>query len=97
MAGTDLRTIEIHVGNDVQGVRRARLLRWLGQRREAATFAIIYSVATGVLSGLAGMALALVLHWVQHRAFGYSLAIVIGPESFLKVSLRRPRPGVLLS
>ncbi|MBZ9601407.1 chloride channel protein [Phyllobacterium chamaecytisi] len=83
MADTEPRTMEISVGNDVQGIR-ARLLRWLVLRSEAATLAIIYSVATGVLSGLAGMALALVLHWVQHRAFGYSLAIVTGPESFLE-------------
>ncbi|MCT6793354.1 chloride channel protein [Klebsiella pneumoniae subsp. pneumoniae] len=41
-------------------------------------------IATGVVSGLAGMVLALVLHAVQHYAFGYSSAHVISDESFLQ-------------
>jgi H+/Cl- antiporter ClcA len=39
---------------------------------------------TGVLAGLAGMCLALLLHAIQHIAFGYSLDAVIGHISFLE-------------
>lgn len=41
-------------------------------------------IATGVLAGLAGMMLALILHVVQHYAFGYSVDHVISSESFLQ-------------
>lgn len=40
--------------------------------------------ATGLFAGVAGMALALLLHAIQHIAFGYSLNAVIGPVSFLE-------------
>lgn len=40
-------------------------------------------ILTGVGAGLAGMALALLLHTVQHLAYGYSLHSIISPESFL--------------
>lgn len=39
---------------------------------------------TGILAGLAGMCLALLLHAIQHVAFGYSLDAVIGHISFLE-------------
>ena len=38
----------------------------------------------GCLSGLAGLLLALILHSVQHLAFGYSIDAVISSESFLQ-------------
>lgn len=41
-------------------------------------------IVTGVVAGLAGMALALILHAIQHYAFGYSSAHVISAESFLQ-------------
>ncbi|KKW50238.1 chloride channel protein [Pantoea ananatis] len=41
-------------------------------------------VATGLAAGLAGMALGLILHTVQHYAFGYSMSHVIGTVSFLQ-------------
>jgi len=41
-------------------------------------------VVTGILSGIAGMLLALLLHEVQHLAFGYSFDKVISPISFLE-------------
>jgi H+/Cl- antiporter ClcA len=41
------------------------------------------TVVTGVGAGLGGMSLALLLHAVQHLAYGYSLGSLIGPESFL--------------
>lgn len=40
--------------------------------------------ATGVLAGLGGMCLALLLHAVQHLAFGYDMFSLHGGESFLQ-------------
>jgi H+/Cl- antiporter ClcA len=47
--------------------------------------AVIVSVTllTGIGAGLGAMLLALLLHWIQHVAFGYSLTHVISSESFL--------------
>jgi H+/Cl- antiporter ClcA len=42
------------------------------------------TVLTGVAAGLGGMVLALLLHVVQHFAYGYSLAAVRSDESFLQ-------------
>lgn len=42
------------------------------------------TIAVGICSGLGGMLLALLLHYIQHIAFGYSLGQVISPESFLE-------------
>lgn len=41
-------------------------------------------ITTGVVAGVAGMVLALILHAIQHYAFGYSSAHVISAESFLQ-------------
>lgn len=41
-------------------------------------------VLTGVLAGLSGMVLAMILHAIQHLAFGYSLDRLVGTESFLQ-------------
>jgi H+/Cl- antiporter ClcA len=41
------------------------------------------TVMIGVSAGLAGLALTLLLHAIQHLAYGYSLGAIIGPESFL--------------
>lgn len=41
------------------------------------------TVLTGVGAGLGGMLLALLLHAIQHVAYAYSVAHVIGAESFL--------------
>lgn len=38
---------------------------------------------TGMAGGLAGLSLALLLHAIQHLAYGYSLHALIGGESFL--------------
>ncbi|THF49358.1 chloride channel protein [Allorhizobium terrae] len=40
--------------------------------------------ATGLFAGISGMLLALLLHALQHIAFGYSLDAIIGPISFLE-------------
>ncbi|MCE3045791.1 chloride channel protein [Legionella sp. 16cNR16C] len=47
-------------------------------------YLIIVTVIIGVLSGLSGMCIALLLHWIQHIAYGYSLQHIISPESFLQ-------------
>ena len=55
-------------------------------------------VLTGVGAGVGGMVLALLLHAIQHVAYGYSLHELNGPESFLQgVSAASPlrRVGVL--
>ncbi|AFQ50680.1 chloride channel protein [Burkholderia cepacia] len=51
----------------------------------ASPFARIAAVTilTGVGAGLGGMLLALLLHAIQHVAYGYSLGQVVGTESFL--------------
>ncbi|WP_321805663.1 chloride channel protein [Burkholderia sp. BCC1993] len=41
------------------------------------------TILTGVGAGVGGMLLALLLHAIQHVAYGYSLAHVVGTESFL--------------
>lgn len=51
--------------------------------RSLARFAAV-TVLTGVGAGLGGMALALLLHAIQHVAYGYSVAHVISAESFLE-------------
>ncbi|MGD0646893.1 MAG: chloride channel protein [Acidobacteriaceae bacterium] len=42
------------------------------------------TVAVGLASGLGGMALGLLLHFIQHVAYGYSLHSLISHESFLE-------------
>ena len=37
-------------------------------------------VLTGILAGLSGMVLALILHAIQHLAFGYSHGQLVGSE-----------------
>ncbi|MBR8233123.1 chloride channel protein [Burkholderia sp. AU42008] len=43
----------------------------------------VVTVLTGIGAGFGGMLLALLLHAIQHVAYGYSIAHVIGAESFL--------------
>ena len=45
---------------------------------------MVVTLMIGVGSGLGGMFLALLLHYVQHIAFGYSLDQIISPVSFLE-------------
>ena len=44
-------------------------------------FAVV-TVLTGIGAGLGGMALALLLHLIQHVAYGYSIIHLVGHESF---------------
>lgn len=43
----------------------------------------VVTVLTGIGAGLGGMLLALLLHAIQHVAYGYSLSHVVGTQSFL--------------
>jgi H+/Cl- antiporter ClcA len=58
-------------------------LRAAGRQRSWSVFAVAV-VLTGVAAGLSGMLLGLLLHFVQHLAYGYSLDAVVSPESFLQ-------------
>ena len=51
--------------------------------RSPLTVFVAVMLLTGVGAGLGGMLLALLLHWIQHLAFGYSIEHVISSESFL--------------
>ena len=55
------------------------------------------TILTGLGAGLGGMSLALLLHAIQHLAYGYSLNAIIGQESFLQgVSAASPQRRVLV-
>jgi H+/Cl- antiporter ClcA len=55
------------------------------------------TVVTGIGAGLGGMLLALLLHFIQHVAYGYSLSAVVSPESFLQgVTAASPMRRVLV-
>ncbi|MBK8175124.1 MAG: chloride channel protein [Rhodospirillales bacterium] len=57
----------------------------------------VATVLTGTAAGVGGMSLALLLHVVQHLAYGYSLDAVISAESFLQgVSHASPLRRILV-
>src|ERR1700692_3236055 len=65
--------------------------------RSPVTVFVAVTLLTGVGAGLGGMLLALLLHWIQHVAFGYSIQHVISSESFLDgVSGATPERRVLV-
>lgn len=66
---------------DIRGTPRLR--PGAGARRRIARLAAA-TLFTGVVAGLGGMGLALLLHLVQHLAYGYSLHSLVGGESFLE-------------
>lgn len=45
---------------------------------------VAVTLLTGIGAGLGGMLLALLLHGIQHLAYGYSVTHVISSESFLQ-------------
>jgi H+/Cl- antiporter ClcA len=68
-------------------------------RREHSPLAVvaIVTLLTGLGAGLGGMALALLLHGIQHVAYGYSVTQLISAESFLQgVSGATPERRVLV-
>ena len=42
------------------------------------------TVTVGIASGLGGMALGLLLHFMQHVAYGYELHSIVSHETFLE-------------
>lgn len=58
---------------------------------------VAVSLVVGIGSGLLGMSLALLLHYIQHLAYGYSLSLIIGDASFLDgVNASTPERRVLI-
>ena len=58
---------------------------------------IAVSLVVGVGSGILGMSLALLLHYIQHLAYGYSLNSIINDESFLHgVSASSPERRLII-
>lgn len=56
----------------------------------------VVTLLTGAAAGVGGMVLALMLHLVQHLAYGYSLDAIVGGETFLQgVSSASPLRRVL--
>ncbi|WP_321354770.1 chloride channel protein [Pseudomonas extremaustralis] len=51
--------------------------------RSSLTLALVV-VLTGIGAGVGGMLLALLLHGIQHLAYGYSLDSLVGHETFLR-------------
>ncbi|CDZ77583.1 H(+)/Cl(-) exchange transporter ClcA [Legionella massiliensis] len=47
------------------------------------TTLVFVTLAVGVVSGLAGMSLAMLLHFIQHLAYGYTHTL-LNPETFLE-------------
>ncbi|MFJ1268261.1 chloride channel protein [Legionella lytica] len=58
---------------------------------------MLVTIGVGIGSGLIGMTLALLLHYLQHIAYGYSSLHIISPESFLEgVSASSPTRRLLV-
>ena len=53
-------------------------------RPQSALVLAIVVVLTGITAGLSGTLLGLLLRFVQHLAYGYSLDAIVSPESFLQ-------------
>jgi len=66
-------------------------------RHSSLSALIAVTLLTGIGAGLGGMALALLLHELQHLAYGYSLQHIVGFESFFAgVSAASPERRVLV-
>lgn len=58
---------------------------------------VAVSLVVGVGSGILGMSLALLLHYIQHLAYGYSLDLIISNASFLDgVNASTPERRVII-
>jgi H+/Cl- antiporter ClcA len=70
----------------------------LSPRRETSILTLaVVTILVGIGAGLGGILLALLLHFIQHVAYGYSLNTLIGSESFLEgVSAAPPERRVVV-
>jgi H+/Cl- antiporter ClcA len=82
-ADADRPMLDLSIASERRVQEKSPPPRVAGPQRRGSIFAIVI-VLTGVVAGLGGMALALLLHFVQHLAYGYSVDAVMGPESFLE-------------
>ncbi len=69
---------------DDHEIRELAIRPAAADRRRSGVVLATVIVLTGVAAGLSGMLLALLLHFIQHLAYGYSLDAVVSPESFLQ-------------
>lgn len=82
----------VHAPNPVPTVYGPVAVRRYGE----VVFASVI-IAVGVTAGLGGMLLALLLHRIQHAAYGYDLGTILTPESFLQgVTAASPLRRVLV-
>ncbi|WP_203546731.1 chloride channel protein [Dyella caseinilytica] len=56
----------------------------LPQRRTAMPILMAVTVCVGVVAGAGGMCLGLLLHYIQHVAYGYSMHRLLSTQSFLQ-------------
>jgi H+/Cl- antiporter ClcA len=56
----------------------------LPQRRTAMPILMAVTVCVGVIAGVGGMCLGLLLHFIQHAAYGYSMHRLLSTQSFLQ-------------
>jgi len=67
------------------------------ERKSSVARLALVTLATGVASGLGGMCLAVLLHAIQHVAFGYDVLQLHGAKSFLQgVSAASPARRVVV-
>jgi H+/Cl- antiporter ClcA len=72
----------------------------LARSRTGMPLLMVVTACVGIVAGLGGMLLGLLLHFVQHWAYGYSIHTLLGTQSFLQgVSASTPerRVAVLLA
>jgi H+/Cl- antiporter ClcA len=61
-----------------------RFLQNNAKKTSSLSALILATLFVGVCAGLSGMCLALLLHYLQHLAYGYSPSAIISNESFLE-------------
>jgi H+/Cl- antiporter ClcA len=65
--------------------------------RTAMPLLMAATVCVGIVAGLGGMCLGLLLHFIQHWAYGYSLHRLLGTQSFLQgVTASTPERRVIV-
>jgi H+/Cl- antiporter ClcA len=65
-------------------MRRANVKMHAVRRQTCPSALAAVTILTGIGAGIGGMSLALLLHFIQHIAYGYSVDVIISGESFLQ-------------